>query len=148
MKLTLSPESGYDKRVTEPTPDRPGNEELIREKARATRPRGKAVIATDTAGRILYWNEGAERLYGWKREEVLNRNVVDVTTATLSRPAAAQVMRILRNGESWSGTFQLQDRDGRRFLADVTDNPVFNAEGELIGIIGISRRAKPPQSTR
>ena len=134
--------------MNKPTSDRPSDDDLIREQAGATRPKGKAVIATDIAGRIVYWNDNAEQLYGWKREEALDRNVVDVTPATLSRPAAAQIMTILHRGESWSGTFQVQDRNRRRFLADVTDNPVFNADGQLIGIIGVSSRAKSPQAPR
>ena len=104
------------------------------------RPKGKAVIATDTAGRILYWNDPAEELFGWKREEVLNLNIVDVTPARMSQPEAAHIMKILRSGESWSGAFEVQDRSGRRFRATVTDIPVFNANGKLIGIIGVSAR--------
>jgi PAS domain S-box-containing protein len=123
-------------------------DDLVREHARATRARGRAVIATDTSGRILYWNDAAEQLYGWKREEVLNLNIVDVTPARLSRPEAAHIMKILRGGDSWSGTFQVNDRDGSRFVAAVTDNPVFNENGKLIGIIGISTRAPAPGARR
>jgi PAS domain S-box-containing protein len=131
--------------VSKTTEERSAQDELVRQQARATRLKGKAVIATDTAGRILYWNDAAQEIYGWRREEVLNLNIVDVTPAALSRPEAAHIMKILRSGEHWSGTFQLQDRRGRRFLANVTDTPVFNANGKLIGIIGISA---PAQSSR
>ena len=40
---------------------------------------GQAVIATDLAGAITYWNRAAEQLYGWKAGEVLGRNVLEVT---------------------------------------------------------------------
>ncbi|CAN5125498.1 hypothetical protein BH23GEM2_BH23GEM2_04480 [soil metagenome] len=134
--------------VPKTTEERSTQDELVRQHARATRVKGKAVIATDTGGRILYWNDAAEEIYGWRREEVLNLNIVDVTPAALSRPEAAQIMKILRSGENWSGTFQLQDRQGRRFLANVTDSPVFNANGKLIGIIRISARAQSPRARR
>ena len=127
--------------MPEPTPDRLAEDDIVRERARSTRPKGKAVIATDTGGRILYWNDAAEELYGWRREEVLNLNVVDVTPARMSQPEAAHIMKLLRDGDSWSGTFEVRHRDGRRFRAAVTDSPVFNANGKLIGIIGVSARA-------
>lgn len=128
--------------------DRFAQDELVRARARATRFGGRAVIATDTSGRILHWNDAAEELYGWKREEVLNLNIVDVTPATLSRPEAAHIMKILRSGESWSGTFEVTHRDGGRFLASVTDNPVFNTNGKLIGIIGISARVRSSRARK
>ena len=127
--------------MAESTPDRRTEDDIVRDRARSTRPRGKAVIATDTSGRILYWNDAAEELYGWRREEVLNLNIVDVTPARMSRPEAAHIMKLLRDGESWTGAFEVSDRDGKRFRAAVTDSPVFNANGKLVGIIGVSARA-------
>ena len=41
----------------------------------------QAVVATDPQARILYWNHGAERLYGWSAEEVLGRNAAEVIVA-------------------------------------------------------------------
>src|SRR5215212_6085717 len=39
----------------------------------------QAVIATDLEGRILYWNDYAERLYGWPAAEAVGRSVLEVT---------------------------------------------------------------------
>ena len=44
----------------------------------------QAVIATDAQGRITCWNPFAERLYGWNAQEVLGRNIQDVTPAQMS----------------------------------------------------------------
>lgn len=99
---------------------------------------GDAVMATDPDGRILYWNAGAERLYGWTRDEVLGRNIIDVTPSEQTRDEARAIMERLRRGESWVGEFQVRDKAGRRFLARVNDSPVFDERGELIGVIGVS----------
>jgi PAS domain S-box-containing protein len=98
----------------------------------------QAVIATDLAGRITYWNHFAERLYGWSRAEVLGRLILEVTPSDLSRDQAAAIMERLRRGESWSGEFVVQRRDGARFPAWVADSPIRDAEGKVIGIVGIS----------
>ena len=47
-------------------------------------------------------------------------------------------MEKLRKGQSWSGEFQVKRRDGKVFSALVTDSPVLDEKGELLGIIGIS----------
>jgi PAS domain-containing protein len=47
---------------------------------------GDAVIATDPDGRVIL-NRAAQELYGWRPEEVLGRNILDVTpTANRRRP--------------------------------------------------------------
>ena len=38
----------------------------------------RAIVVTDSAGRISLWNREAERLYGWKETEVLGRSVLDI----------------------------------------------------------------------
>jgi PAS domain S-box-containing protein len=109
-------------------------------RARAPDEPGKAVIATDPQGRIVFWDEDAEALYGWTRDEVLGKDVLEVTPSELSRAEAAAIMTALRAGESWSGRFIVRDKQGRRFLAQVTDTPVHDAAGGLIGIVGLSHR--------
>lgn len=108
-----------------------------------TRPRlldtlGQAVIATDLDGVIRYWNAAAERLYGWTAVEVAGRNIVDVTVPQMSQEMAADVMTALRAGESWSGGFAVQRRDGSVFSALVTDAGVHAEDGALVGIVGVS----------
>ena len=48
---------------------------------------GQAIIATDLQGRIIYWNQAAEELYGWTTEEVTGRPIVEVTPSGETSPA-------------------------------------------------------------
>lgn len=98
----------------------------------------QAVIATDLQGNITYWNRFAEKLYGWTAEEALGRHVIEVTPAITSKGQAAEIMARLRAGERWSGEFLVKRRDGTTFPAAVTDVPVHNEKGELIGVVGVS----------
>ena len=62
-------------------------------------------------------------------------------TPTLeSRTAAAAIFEKLSQGESWSGEFETQHKDGRRLLVEVTDYPVRGAQRTLTAIVGISRQ--------
>lgn len=99
---------------------------------------GEAVIATDLDGIIRYWNRRAEELYGWKAEEVLGRDVLDVTSPEPDRQQAAEIMETLRRGERWSGEFSVRRKDGTTLPARVVDAPIVDSEGELVGVVGVS----------
>jgi two-component system CheB/CheR fusion protein len=101
---------------------------------------GDAVIATDLAGTIIYWNAAAEDLYGWPKDEVVGRNILEVTPTSQSRSTAAAIMTILASGGTWSGNFEVQAKDGERFAVNVTDYPVRDTDGRLAAVVGISRR--------
>jgi PAS domain S-box-containing protein len=99
---------------------------------------GQAVIATDINGNITYWNRAAEQLYGWSEAEVLGRNIVDVTPADTSKEQATKIHDKLIAGGNWSGEFIAKQRDGTPFLAIVTDAPITDDKGRIIGTIGVS----------
>ncbi len=113
-------------------------EEQTRFQANLLNAVGQAVIATDAAGTVTYINRAAENLYGWRAEETRGSTILDVTVPQVSQIQAEEIMAYLSRGESWSGEFLVQNRDGRVFPAEVHDSPIFNKENELIGIIGIS----------
>jgi len=99
----------------------------------------EAVIATDLSGKIVFWNRMAEEIYGWKSNDVMGRPITDLLVPDSSQPAATEIMEQLRKGESWTGRFCLRRRDGSEFVAVVTDKPMLDDRGNLIGIIGSSR---------
>ena len=113
-------------------------ESQIRFQARLLDALEQAVIATDLEGRILYWNRFAEQLYGWPASEAMGRSIVEVTPTPDSRDVAAEIFGTLRQGRSWSGEFRVQRKDGRTFVAQVTDSPIEDASGQLVGVVGVS----------
>ncbi|MCE3605520.1 EAL domain-containing protein [Massilia sp. P8910] len=98
----------------------------------------QAVIATDVAGIIQYWNPFAEKLYGWSAAEALGRDIIELVPAENCVDRAAQIMARLQAGCSWSGEFLVRHRSGRTFPMHVTDSPIRDEQGRLVGIIGIS----------
>ncbi len=98
----------------------------------------QAVIATDLKGRITYWNSYAERLYGWPAAEAVGRDVLEVTPGESEGMQAAEIMSQLAAGKTWSGEFTLRRRDGTTFPAMVTDTPIHDEAGRLVGVVGVS----------
>ena len=97
----------------------------------------QAVVVTDAAGAIRSWSRGAEVLYGWEASEVVGRSLLDVVPAEhVDAPGADSVAGRIGGG-SWTGDVVLRHRDGRAFLARVTNTPIL-AGGSSGGVIEVS----------
>ena len=99
---------------------------------------GQAVVGTDLEGNITYWNDSAEKLYGWTAAEALGQNVRDVAHSEDARIATPEIMGVMRQGRTWAGTFRVQRRDGSLVPTQTTQSPVYGPNGELVGIIGVA----------
>jgi PAS domain S-box-containing protein len=98
----------------------------------------QAVVVTDLAGTITYWNRFAEQLYGWPAGEALGRSINDLLPAVAASADAATVRQLLEGGESWVGELLIPRRTGDPVLVQLTNSPVTDSLGNLIGIIGVS----------
>lgn len=98
----------------------------------------QSVIATDLDGIVIYWNQFAQKLYGWTAQEALGRQIMELTTPEIMAEQALEIMSQLRQGKSWTGEFNVQRRDGTTFPAQIINSPVSDDEGKLIGIVGVS----------
>jgi PAS domain S-box-containing protein len=104
--------------------------------AAAQRP-AVALIATTLQGTVVYWDAAAARLYGWREEEAIGKDVVGLTPALQSRGQAQEIMTRLQAGEAWSGEITLRTRDGTPFSAFVADIPI-GVHGDHGLIVGAS----------
>ncbi|MDC6387564.1 PAS domain S-box protein [Maribacter sp. PR1] len=98
----------------------------------------QGAIATNLEGEVNYWNKGAEIMYGWKAEEALGKNIMQLTTLENNEEEARKIMEMLKKGESWSGNFEVQKKDGTNFTVKITNSPIYDGKKNLRGIIGIS----------
>jgi diguanylate cyclase (GGDEF)-like protein/PAS domain S-box-containing protein len=99
---------------------------------------GQAVIAIDLEGMVLYWNHRAEELYGWSKQQVMGRRLREFLISKDFWESADEIMSELRAGRSWSGEFLVRRKDGTFFPAEVTNTPVVDDQGAVVGIIGVS----------
>ena len=113
-------------------------EETVRFQARLLNAVGQAVIAADTNGAIIYWNTAAEQLYGWTKEEMLGRNIMEVLLQDFVQQDVQGVLGHLNSSETWAGEAILKRRDGTAVSVIISTAPVTNDKGEPIGIIGVS----------
>ena len=79
--------------------------------------RAAPVIGRDLDDRIIYWNQGAEQLYGWSEAEALGRMGHELLQASFSQPPAAIRAELFAQG-SWRGELQHRTKDGRQLSID------------------------------
>lgn len=96
-----------------------------------------SVIVTNTGGKIIYWNHGAQQLYGYTPEEITGR-----PPAMLYPYPDKQMMdnanpALLAGGDIRVDTIARR-KDGREIWVDIKKSILTDAEGKLIGFIGIS----------
>jgi PAS domain S-box-containing protein len=98
-----------------------------------------AIIITDGAGIITYWNPSAEELYGWASNEVVGRSIMEITVSSETEQEARAHMADLNAGKSWSGEFEVRCKAGGFLTALVTLSPLLDESGSTIGIVGVSQ---------
>ena len=113
-------------------------EERLRFQAQLLDAVGQPVIATDLQGKVLYWNRCAEQLYGWSEQQVMGRRLQEFLISQDFWESAEEIMSELRAGRSWSGEFLARHRDGMSFPVEVTDTPVRDGWGNVVGVVGVS----------
>jgi len=97
-----------------------------------------AIIVRDMDNRILFWNYGAEVLYGWTGEEALGRNLGQLLNAELSPIADSQDAAILDRGR-WEGELIHHRRDGARVAVSSRWGLQRDSKGAPLRILTINR---------
>jgi diguanylate cyclase (GGDEF)-like protein/PAS domain S-box-containing protein len=122
--------SVYFRNITETVLSRRQLEEAnanLREQSELLDNAQDAIFVQDMQSRILYWNKGAERLFGWAAEDVLGR-----TTAEIFHPHRVGVRRafeqVLEHGV-WSGELSKNHKDGRTLIVESRSTLVRAADG-------------------
>ena len=118
---------------------------------------GDGVIATDTEGRVTYFNRVAETLTGWPPGEALGHPVDEIlgfehsTDGRRAENPAIIAIRERRPIEHSDGTM-LIGRDGKRTHVDANGAPTFDSEGRLVGSVlvlhDVTERARAERQLR
>jgi PAS domain S-box-containing protein len=107
-----------------------------------------AIFMLDTAGNVVSWNPGAERIKGYSSAEILGRHfsrfyTKDDRQKELPRTALAMAAR--------SGKYEAEGwrcrKDGTTFMASVVINAIRDASGRLLGFVKITRDITEKKAT-
>lgn len=116
--------------------DRKRAEERIAEQAALLDKAQDAIITRDLEGKILFWNKGAERMYGWRGEEVVGGNVGGLLYAHPKKFAEAH-RQAIRQGE-WHGELQHLTKDRREITVEARWTVIRDKEGQPKSVLAIN----------
>lgn len=85
----------------------------LREQAELLDLANDAIFIRKLDGTVCYWNEGAERLYGWRRKEVMQQPLSQFLKTEYPLPLREIEQTLLRE-QRWEGELVHTGRDGRR----------------------------------
>jgi PAS domain S-box-containing protein len=101
---------------------------------------GDAISVVNLEGKVLYWNEGAERIYGYQKEEVLGEKISqflypkDDPMRAREEKLMDELMARVKRGEVVPNVeVKRQTKEGREIITSMTISPLRDAEGKIIG---------------
>lgn len=96
-----------------------------------------AIVSLDPDGYVKLWNPACERVFGWKKEEVLDK-ILPTVPEEAKEEFRMLRGRILKEGEGFSNLeVRRQRKDGRLIDISLSTAPLLGAEGRVTGMLGI-----------
>lgn len=95
-----------------------------------------AIVVRDFRRGVVFWSRGAERIYGWKAEQMLGEPMLPMIYQDLSEYATV-CQRVLEDGQ-WDGELRQKRSDGTPIAVESRWSLVRDADGTPSAIIAIS----------
>jgi len=114
-------------------------EEQIRYQANLLENVNDAIIAADLNYRITSWNKAAEKMYGYKAEEVIGKEISEVVKVEFPDLTREQVRQILQEKGFWKGEAIHYNRFGEKIYVSSSLSIIRDINGNPIGTVGINR---------
>ncbi|HUA39130.1 MAG TPA: PAS domain S-box protein [Candidatus Sulfopaludibacter sp.] len=102
--------------VTIDMSERKQAEEKIREQAALLDKARDAIIVADLKERIVYWNQSAERIYGWSAAEVMGKTLPEVLFHGEPPPELEGTIKSVKERSEWNGELHELSKDGRPII--------------------------------
>jgi PAS domain S-box-containing protein len=98
-----------------------------------------AIVSKDLHGIIATWNGGAERLFGYRAEEVIGKSIMIVIPVDRHEEERAILDRIRRGERVDHYETVRRHKEGRLIDISLTVSPVKDGEGRVVGASKIAR---------
>jgi len=125
-------------------------EEAVKAQAALLDAANDAIWVAGFDEKITYWNKGAERLYGWKREEAMGKSPHELLRTQFPVPLEEIVKSRERGG--WQGDLLHTKRDGTTLPVASSWTALKDAQGQPMGWLQInadvSEQRKAEESLR
>ena len=129
----------YRVATTQDITERKQAEEKIIQQARLLEQVNDAILASDENFTLTFWNAAAERIFGWKAEEMIGQKaekILQTEFSNLTRPDA--IKELQEDGEFSADVTQLR-KDGTRVHIETRTVALRDGNGHIQGYVSINR---------
>jgi PAS domain S-box-containing protein len=124
-------------RLAQEIQQRQHSEQKIRQQAALLDITTDAILVQDLNNQILYWNKGAERLYGWTAEEAIGKNALRLLYRELL-PDLENHYEILTEHGSWQGELHQITKQGKEIVVATRCTLVRDEESSPTSILTVN----------
>ena len=128
-----STQAQLESRVQERTAELEQNVAETREKAALLDLANDAIFVKSLDGAISYWNQGAERLYGWSKEEAIGRTSHELLSTEFPIPLVE-----IESRDFWEGELRHTRRDGVQIVVASRWTTVRDKDGNPLAWLEIN----------
>ena len=137
MWLSVSvycPQKGYFAAIFEDITERKKAEEAIAKQAELIDLSPDAIIVRKLNGTITFWSKGAEKLYGWTKDEAIGQDINSLLKTEFPQPLD-DILNKLKVDGKWSGEIVHICKDGSKLAEQSFWLARFGVDGKIIEML-------------
>src|SRR5262249_10295491 len=100
--------------------------------------RDYAIFLLDSTGHVLTWNDGAERIKGYRASEIIGQHFSVFYPEEAKERVPAELVYACEHGRYEEEGWRVR-KDGTQFWASVSITPVHDVDGSLRGFVKVTR---------
>lgn len=112
--------------------------EQIMEQAALLDETADAIIVCNLYDRVLYWNKGAERTYGWPAAEAVGKQITELLYVKINSSKRLQAMDAVMSKGEWAGELEHSTKDGRKLIIESRLSVVHDSVGRPKSMLSIN----------
>jgi len=129
-------DKAYLQAIARDITERKKSEEQIVEQAALLDNARDSILVCDLDGKILFWNKGSERMYGWTCQEVLNRNIAGLL---YPNPKKFEEIKGTTNTQGeWHGELQKLAKDRHEMTVEARWTLIRDNKGDPKSMLSIN----------
>ncbi len=98
-----------------------------------------ALLVWDLDARVTDWNEKAENVFGWTKDEALNKNIFNFLILDSDRTNVEKIVEDLLKDEFSNHSINNNiTKDGRIITCEWNNSPLHDNEGNVVGAISLA----------
>jgi two-component system, cell cycle sensor histidine kinase and response regulator CckA len=95
-----------------------------------------AILVRDLENRILFWNKGAENIYGWQANEVYQQNASEILYKETPPEVETALLTVISKGK-WQGELNKVTKNGQNILVESRWTLVCDRDGKPQSILTV-----------